>query len=124
MTAKRKMPVKTAPMDLKQEGYPGFVAQVRTNLASGYIRALPDLLQNGLTEAKGAEIFLSLFPSWEGFVDDDGKPIPHSAEGLDAMPDDLMAAMWHRRSAVIQAAVMPDPLESGSSEPPSDDERG
>lgn len=122
--AKQKMPVKTAPMELAEDGYPGFVAHVRTNLASGYIRTLPDLLTNGLKPKEAAEIFLKLFPSWDGFVDDDGKIIPHTAAGLDAMPQDLMEAMWSRRSAAIKEAVMPSPLGTGSSEQPSEDEKG
>lgn len=123
MASKRKMPVKTAPMDLAEDGYEGFVAQVRTNLASGYIRDLPDRLRNGLTEEAAAVIFLKLFPSWEGFVDDDGKDIPHTAGGLRAMPDDLTAAMWRRRAGVIQGVVMPAPLESKQSPEPSKPDR-
>lgn len=132
---KQKMPVKTAPLDLADDGYRGFIAQVRTNLPSGYIRALPDRLsrlpelvensKNGKglaeAEAESADIFLKLFPSWD-FVDDDGKAIPHTAAGLDAMPDDLIRAMWTRRPEVIQAAVMPSPLEPTSSDGPSEPE--
>lgn len=122
--AKRRMPVKTAPLDLANDGYEGFVAQVRTNLASSYIRSLPALLTDGLTEKKAAEIFLKLFPSWEGFVDDDGKAVPHTAEGLGVLPDDLVQAMWMRRAGVIQEAVMPAPLGSRSSNEPSEPPKG
>lgn len=120
--AKRRMPVKTAPMDLGDDGYKGFVAQVRTNLPSGYIRSLPDLIKNGMKEKDADEIFLKLFPSWEGFVDDDGKPIPHTSEGLASLPQDLMTAMWRRRPEVIQEVVMPAPLEPSSSDESSEDE--
>lgn len=110
----RKMPVKTAPMDLEQDGYPGFIAQVRTNLPSGYLRYVLAMQENGLTEAAANEIFLKMFPGWD-FVDDDGKAIPHTRKGMESIPDDIFAAMWNRRGDIVQEAVMPAPLESESS---------
>lgn len=118
------MPIKSASMDLAAEGYSGWVAQVRTNLSGSRLRAIAALLKEGLSVEDAAAAFLALFPSWEGFVDDDGKTIPHTSEGLELLPDDLTTAMWARRSEVVQAAVMPGPLEIGSSEPPSESEKG
>ena len=47
--------------------------------------------------------------------DGDGKRIPHSAEGFEDIPGDLIAAMLRVRTQVIQGVAMPAPLESGSS---------
>ena len=110
----RTMPAKWTPKDLEQDGYPGFIMHVRTNLASGYLQYVVEKQRNGAPGKELDEIFLKMFPGWEGFVDEDGKKIPHTRQGLEAIPADLAQVMWNRRSEAIQEAVMPAPLESES----------
>ena len=113
MAAKRKMPVKTVTLDFGKDGYEGFTAETRTNSPVGLIRQYIEMSADG-TEDEARTLLLKLFPSWD-FVDDDGKPIPHTAEGFDFMPPDLVRAMQRRRAEALQQAAMPGPLGSDSS---------
>lgn len=80
-------------------------------------KLIPDL-EDGFDEKKGAEILLDLFPDWD-LVDWKGNDIPHTAEGLDYIMDDVWSAMWKCRARAISEKVMPAPLEESSSDTPS-----
>ena len=119
---KRKMPVKTATLDFADDGYPDFHCATWTNIPIVYTRRYSALTKD--SDAKeGDALLLQLFPSWD-FVDFDGKAIPHTAKGAEMIPDDLGTAMMKRRAEALQNGAMPGPLESGSSEPPSDEPKG
>jgi len=113
MAAKRKMPVKTVTLDFSEDGYEGFTAETRTNSPVGLIRQYIEMGADA-SEDEARTLLLKLFPSWD-FVDDDGKPIPHAAEGFDFIPPDLVTAMQRRRAEALKQAAMPGPLESESS---------
>ena len=120
--AKRKMPVRTATLDLTEDGYPDFHCETWTNLPTFYIRRYSAL--NAESDAEeGNVLFLKMFPSWD-FVDFDGKPIPHTAAGAELIPNELGTAMMRRRAEALQNGAMPGPLETESSEPPSEGEKG
>jgi len=116
---KRVMPVKTAPLDFTEDGYPGFTAQMRTNAPFSLVRKTYETKD----EEEAREGYLKLFPGWD-FVDDDGKPIPHTVEGFDEIPADLLRVMLHRRVEAVKEAVMPGPLGDSSSKAPSSTEPG
>ena len=119
---KRKMPVKTATLDFAEDGYEGFHCETWVNMPIAYIRRYSEISADSDKE-EGDELFLKLFTGWD-FVDFDGKRIPHTAEGTSLIPVDLGAAMMRRRAAALQNGAMPGPLGTGSSEPPSEDEKG
>jgi hypothetical protein len=119
---KRKMPMRTATLDFTEDGYPDFHCETWTNIPIAYTRRYSALTAK--TDAKeGDELLLKLFPSWD-FVDFDGKPIPHTVKGAEMIPDDLGVAMMKRRAEALQNGAMPSPLETESSEPPSDEQKG
>jgi len=121
MTSKRKMPVKTTELDFAEDGYPGFHCEAWVNLPLTYIRRYAAV--DGADSADADDLFLKLFPSWD-FVDFDGKPIPHTAEGAGAIPPDLAGAMMRQRAEALRNGALPAPLGSGSSNAPSDSEKG
>ena len=108
-----KMPVKTVTAGLADEGYPGFEIDVRTNAAPRLIKRYLGLNKDS-PEGEARAILLQLCPGWR-LYDGDGKRIPHSSEGFEDIPGDLIAAMLRVRTQVIQGVAMPAPLESGSS---------
>ncbi len=121
-TLVRTMPMKTAVLDLTDDGYPDFHCETWTNIPLAYTRRYGAL--DAEADAKeGDELFLKLFPSWD-FVDFDGNRIPHTAKGAEMIPTDLGAAMMRRRAEALQNGAMPAPLGSESSEPPSEGEQG
>ena len=106
------MPVKTARLDFTDDGYPGFECETWINPPIREARRYWDLGEAEQDEAR--DILLSFFPSWN-FVDLDGEAIPHSADGFDAMPQDLLVAMGRRRNEAVRERAMPAPLEPASS---------
>ncbi len=122
MSAKPKMPVKTVEVDFAGTDYEGFHAQRRINAPIGLNRRYFDMgPETPLEEA--AEMLLQLFPSWD-FVDEEGRPIPHTAEGFLGLPKDLIDLMNVRGLQALREAVMPDPLGDESREGRSDGRRG
>ncbi len=120
--AKRKMPVRTATLDFADDGYPDFHCETWMNISVFYGRCYAALTPD-TDDAEGDGLFLKLYPSWD-FVDFDGKPIPHTVEGIAMIPKELGDAMQRRRAEALQNGAMPGPLGSESSEQPSEDERG
>lgn len=126
MAPKRKMPVKTATLDLADEGYEGFHAETRTNTPPRLTKRYIELLGGGTgdeTEARG--LLLEMFPAWD-FVDAAGKAIPHTADGFEEIPPDMVLAMLRARTRTIHGTAMPAPLGSESSttqSPPTTDSR-
>ena len=119
---KRKMPVRTATLNFSDDGYPDFHCETWMNIPIAYTRRYSALTKD--SDAKeGDALLLKLFPSWD-FVDFDGKVIPHTAKGTEMIPVDLGAAMMKRRAEALQNGAMPGPLESESSEPPSEEPKG
>ncbi len=119
---KRKMPVRTATLNFTEDGYPDFHCETWTNLSVYYSRRYASLNASSDT-AEADSLFLRMFPSWD-FVDFDGKVIPHTAKGAEMIPEELGAAMMKRRAEALQNGAMPGPLETESSEPPSDEPKG
>ncbi len=120
--AKRKMPQRTATLDFADDGYPDFHCETWANISVTYIRRYAALTPKSNAK-EGDALFLMMYPSWD-FVDFDGKPIPHTAKGIEMIPVDLGAAMQRRRAEALQNGAMPGPLETGSSELPSEGEQG
>ncbi len=119
--AKRKMPRKTATLDFTRDGYEGFTCETWLNIPVGLARRYGAVNED--TEDDAADsLFRQLFPSWN-FVDFDGKLIPHTAEGADLIPSDLGTAMMARRAEALQNGAMPGPLETESSELPSEEKQ-
>lgn len=110
---KRFMPVKTITLDFTDDGYPDFHAERRVNAPIGLMRRYFDV-SGEMPEEEGRQILLELFPSWD-FVDDIGKAIPHTVEGFDAIPADLIGAMHRRGFEALRNGAMPDPLDESSS---------
>lgn len=109
---KRTMPVKTRRIELKGE-YKGWFADIRTNPPVG-------LLLDAITafHAADKEDLDQLMPpiydllgltinAWN-FVDDKGKDIPATREGLKLVPIDLLMVL----AAKVQEAVVVVPLVS------------
>jgi hypothetical protein len=119
---KRKMPVRTATLNFIDDGYPDFHCETWINTPIAYIRRYSALNAEADVE-EANDLLLKLFPSWD-FVDFDGKAIPHTAKGTDMIPSELGAAMMKRRAEALQNGAMPGPLETESSEPPSEEEKG
>lgn len=118
--AKRKMPIKTAQFDLSGDGYDGFTCTTRLNVPMGIVRRFFTASGSGdeAGEAQAREDFLAMFPSWD-FVDEDGKKIPHTAEGVDSLPDEMLLIMLRLRKEKLRNGAMPAPLGDDSSDVPS-----
>jgi hypothetical protein len=114
------MPVKTATLDLGGDGYEGFTCVTRTNVPMGVVRRFFALTGSGdeTSEAQAREDFLAIFPDWD-FVDDKGKAIPHTAEGVDSLPDEMLVIMLRLRGEKLRNGAMPGPLGNDSSDAPS-----
>lgn len=112
MSSKRKMPIKLVTLDFAEDDYEGFTCQRRLNLRMGTINRL----LRAETEETSRQCWLEIFPEWD-FVDEDGEPIPHTADGIDLIPQDLWNAMLRRGNEAMQEAAMPDPLGGNSSKP-------
>ena len=128
---KRKMPKNVAVLDLSDDGYEGFVTNTWINssvaFSREYVAASAKAIAKDASPAEVnrlSDLFLEVFPSWRGFVDWEGKEIPHTRAGIDSIPLDLSEVMWHRRAEALQNGAMPAPLETGSSEQPSEGEKG
>ena len=115
-----KMPVKVMRLRFDEDGYPGFECDRRINLPIGTNRQLADAA-DGSEEATYRGLLLQVFPWWN-FADEDGEPIPHTVEGFDLIPDDLLVAMFRRGAEALREAVMPAPLGTASSDVPSGSE--
>ncbi len=130
MSDKRKMPVRTVDVDFAKDGYPDFQAKRRTNAAIGKVRRYmelvfqtrPDTEITDDMEREVREIMLDLFPEWQ-FFDDNGRPIPHTIEGFDELPTELVLLMHMRGVEAIRNKVMPAPLGSSSLTEPGDREQ-
>jgi hypothetical protein len=105
------MPIKTAKLDFTEDGYPDFHAKARLNIPM----RIGDELQSGDEERARAAALL-IFPSWD-FVDEDGKDIPHTVEGVGMMPQELFEAMMARWADSIGKRAAIDPKADGSSPP-------
>jgi len=113
-----KMPVKVVRLSFDEDGYPGFLCDRRTNLPIGTNRQLSEAAEGG-DETPYRTLLLEVFPWWN-FADTEGNEIPHTAEGFDLIPDDLLVAMFRRGAEALREAVMPVPLGTGSSDAPSE----
>ena len=120
MTSKRRMPIKTAELDLSGDGYDGFTCTARLNVPMGVVRRFFAATGSGdeAGEAQAREAFLAIFLEWD-FVDDDGKKIPHTADGVDSLPDEVLLIMLRLRTEKLRNGAMPAPLEDDSSDVPS-----
>lgn len=118
--AKRRMPVKTAELDLGGDGYDGFTCTTRLNVPMGIVRRFfaASGSADDKSEAQAREDFLVMFPGWD-FVDDAGKAIPHTAKGVDSLPDDMLIIMLRLRAEKQRNGAMPAPLEHDSSDVPN-----
>lgn len=117
---KRKMPIKTAELDLGGDGYGGFTCTTRLNVPMGVVRRFfaASGSADDKSEAQAREDFLAMFPGWD-FVDDGGKAIPHTVEGVDRLPDEMLIIMLRLRGEKQRNGAMPAPLEKSSSDVPS-----
>ena len=115
-----KMPLKTVRLSFDEDGYVDFLCDRRTNLPIGVNRQLADAAKGG-DEMTYRGLLLQVFPWWN-FGDEGGEPIPHTAEGFDCIPDDLLEAMFRRGAEALREAVMPAPLGTGSSDAHSESE--
>lgn len=107
-----RMPVKCAPLEFDDDGYPGFKAEGRLNLPMGVARGI-SAVDSDSPEDETRALWLQLFPSWN-FCDESGEPIPHTVEAFDALPADLLTAMFTRRALALREAALPVPLETSS----------
>lgn len=107
-----RMPVKCAPLEFDEDGYPGFKAEGRLNLPMGIARGISAVNADSAEDETRA-LWLQLFPSWN-FCDEAGVVIPHTVEAFDALPADLLTAMFTRRALALREAALPGPLETGS----------
>lgn len=116
---KRKMPIKTAQLDLSGDDYEGFTCTTRLNVPMGVARRFFAATGSGdeESEAQAREAFLAMFPGWD-FVDDDGKKIPHTADGVDNLPQEVLVIMLRLRAEKLRNGAMPAPLEESSSDVP------
>ena len=122
MSSKRKMPIKTVDLDFTDDGYPGFHAKRRTNAPIGVICRYLEINKD-TPEEEARRLILELYPEWD-FVDDDGKPVPHTLAGFDLLSGDLLTAMQRRGAEALRNVVMSAPLGSSSSTEPGDSEQG
>lgn len=74
-------------VDFGPHGYPDFTADARVNVPLRVRDAL-----HSDDEAMVRAGVLEAYPSWQ-FYDEEGAPIPHSADGIEMMPGDLARAM-------------------------------
>ena len=105
----RRMPIRTVELDFTDDGYPGFHATGRLNVP---LRVGDDMRSGEEQRARAA--ILAVFPAWD-FVDEEGEPIPHSLEGIDGMPQDLLEAMFTRWSEALRQRAAVDPKAAASS---------
>jgi len=94
--AVRRMPIKTATVDLGGE-YAGWTATVRTNAPFSNFLALTRLnADDGQAALRALGEIYDLLPAlvlaWN-FVDEDGRPLPCDREGFAHLPADLMVAL-------------------------------
>ena len=114
----RRMPIRTVELDFTDEGYPGFHAMGRLNVP---LRTGDDFRSGDEERARLAALII--FPSWD-FVDDEGKEIPHTVEGIGMMPLDLFAAMLNRWVDALRNGAGIPPKADASSSPTSPSEPG
>ena len=112
----RRMPIRTAELDFSDDGYPGFHATARLNVP---IR-IGDDFRSG-DEGLARQAALSVFTGWD-FVDEDGAEIPHSVEGIGAIPQDLFKAMMTRWSEALRNGATIPKANAASSSPTSPSE--
>jgi hypothetical protein len=104
------MPCHTVEVDLSDDGYPDFHATARLNVPL----RLGDDFRSGL-EDRARAAALIIFPKWD-FVDEDGKDIPHTAEGIGMIPQDLFVAMLTRWAEALEKwAAVPKATAANSS---------
>jgi hypothetical protein len=83
---KRRMPVKVTQIKLSGD-YEGWEAEVRSNPP---MRVFESLLSGKIETIRDA--LIAVVKSWN-FVDEEGEPLPLSADGLMGMPLDLTLAL-------------------------------
>src|SRR3990167_10646507 len=103
-----RMPVKVVRLRFDDDGYPSFECDRRLNLPIGVNRELAEAA-NDSDERRYRALLLQVFPWWN-FADTEGAAIPHTVEGFDLVPDDLLMAMMRRGAEALRGAVMPAPL--------------
>lgn len=114
----RRMPIRTVNLDFADDEYPDFHATARLNVP---IRIGDDFRSGDEERARAAA--LVIFPSWD-FVDEDGAEIPHTNEGIGAIPQDLFMAMVTRWGEALKEGTAIDPKADASSSPTSPSEPG
>jgi hypothetical protein len=114
----RKIPIRTVELEFSEDGYPGFKATARLNVP---VRLYDDF-QAG-EEKRTRKAVLMAFPAWD-FVDDDGNEIPHTIEGIGAIPLDLYEAMITRWGEALKGKTAIPPKADASSSPTSPSEQG
>lgn len=96
--------IKTDTLKFDADGYPGFECKVWLNPP---VKLVTQFHAADLPEEESRAIALRFFPSWN-FVDSEGTPIPHTIEGCDEIPQDLMYAMVRRRLVAVTEASRPN----------------
>ena len=114
----RRMPKVLPELDFSEDGYDGFHAKSWLNAPMRIGERYSKAVEAG-DEAEAREAFLDLFPEWD-FVDTEGADIPHTGDGVNELPAELVERMWIRRLAALKERTMPDPLGRPSSAAPSD----
>lgn len=97
------MPVRVARLDFSDVAgglYAGFEATVRINVPM----AVLSTLQQANEEASMYAGLLQIIRRWN-FPDEDGSPLPVSAEGLGQVPADLIAALLSKFMQAFEEAV-------------------
>ena len=89
MTEQRRMPVKTATLDVALEGYEGWSFTIRSNPKQKTIDALFSKETEQLRDALN-----TLVVAWN-YVDEEGQPLPLPRDGgLAECTDELIDATW------------------------------
>jgi len=109
---------KTGTLKFDDDGYPGFECEIWLNPP---VRLVNQFHSTEQSEEESRKLALQFFPSWN-FVDAEGKAIPHTVEGCDEIPQDLMYAMVTRRLVAVSEAARPN-LGMRSSRPPNRETR-
>jgi hypothetical protein len=104
MAAERRMPVRTATIVLNSE-YEGWQATMRTNPP---LRVYEEMQSGTVERVKVA--LAGVIVDWN-FVDEAGEALPASAEGVMALPADLLQQLI---TAWQVAVAQPAPFVNGS----------
>ena len=97
---------KTRRVYFEPIGYPGWSADLRTNLPLKMLDAFMDALKAEDFDA-AREAFLCYWPAWYEFCDDDGTPFEATAENVLRIPSDLFQTMVASVRTLIQQVSIP-----------------